>query len=94
MRHRLRHLLGEDADAMWIGTFHAICARLLRWFGEHVRLTKSFVIFDDDQIKLVEKLLKETGLDEVVLPRTILSRIDRAKTADSTHGRRPARSTT
>jgi len=80
MRHRLRQLLGDAADAMWIGTFHATCARLLRRFGHHVGLTRSFVIFDDDdQIKLVEKLLKETGLDEQVSPRTILSRIDRAK---------------
>jgi DNA helicase-2/ATP-dependent DNA helicase PcrA len=80
MRHRLRQLLGDAADAMWIGTFHATCAKLLRRFGSHVGLTRSFVIFDDDdQIKLVEKLLKETGLDEHVSPRTILSRIDRAK---------------
>ena len=80
MRHRLRQLLGEAADAMWIGTFHATCAKLLRKFGAHVGLTRSFVIFDDDdQMKLIEKLLKETGLDEQVSPRTILSRIDRAK---------------
>ena len=80
MRHRLRQLLGEAADAMWIGTFHATCARLLRRFGTHVGLTRSFVIFDDDdQIKLVERLLKDTGLDEQISPRTILSRIDRAK---------------
>ena len=80
MRHRLRQLLGDAADAMWIGTFHASCARLLRRFGEHVGLTRSFQIFDDDdQMKLIEKLLKETGLDEQVSPRTILSRIDRAK---------------
>ena len=80
MRHRLRQLLGDGADAMWIGTFHATCAKLLRRFGGCVGLTRSFVIFDDDdQIKLIEKLLKETGLDEQVSPRTILSRIDRAK---------------
>jgi DNA helicase-2/ATP-dependent DNA helicase PcrA len=80
MRQRLRHLLGEAADAMWIGTFHATCARLLRRHGEAVGLTRSFVIFDDDdQIKLIERLLKETGLDDQVSPRTILSRIDRAK---------------
>jgi DNA helicase-2/ATP-dependent DNA helicase PcrA len=82
MRHRLRALLGSRADAMWIGTFHATCARLLRKYGEVVNLTRSFVIFDDDdQMKLVEKLLKETGLDEQVSARTILSRIDRAKNA-------------
>ncbi len=80
MRNRLAQLLGGAASAMWIGTFHATCARLLRKYGHHVGLTKSFVIFDDDdQMKLVEKLLKETGLDEQVSARTILSRFDRAK---------------
>src|SRR5258706_2391548 len=82
MRYRLRALLGSRADAMWIGTFHATCARLLRKHGEVLGLTRSFVIFDDDdQMKLIEKLLKETGLDEQVSARTILSRIDRAKNA-------------
>ena len=47
MRHRLRGLLGARADAMWIGTFHATCARLLRKHAAVVGLTKSFVIFDD-----------------------------------------------
>src|SRR5215471_12824373 len=80
MRNRLRELLGSVADAMWIGTFHSTCARLLRRHGNAVGLTKSFVIFDDDdQMKLVERLLKETGLDEQVSGRTILSRFDRAK---------------
>jgi DNA helicase-2/ATP-dependent DNA helicase PcrA len=80
MRHRLRGLLGARADAMWIGTFHATCARLLRKHGSVVGLTKSFVIFDDDdQMKLVEKLLKETALDEQISARTVLSRFDRAK---------------
>jgi DNA helicase II / ATP-dependent DNA helicase PcrA len=80
MRHRLRQLLGEAADAMWIGTFHATCARILRRYAERVGLTRSFVIFDDaDQVKLVERLLKEAALDAEVSPRTVLSRIDRAK---------------
>ncbi|HEX4449315.1 MAG TPA: UvrD-helicase domain-containing protein [Kofleriaceae bacterium] len=80
MRARLRALLGSRADAMWIGTFHATCARLLRKYGEAVGLTRSFMIFDgDDQMKLVEKLLKETGLEDQISARTILSRFDRAK---------------
>jgi len=80
MRHRLRQLLGEAADRMWIGTFHATCARLLRRYAERVGLTRSFVIFDDsDQVKLVERLLKEAALEADVSPRTVLSRIDRAK---------------
>jgi DNA helicase-2/ATP-dependent DNA helicase PcrA len=80
MRHRLRHLLGEAADSMWIGTFHATCARVLRRYAERVGLTRSFVIFDDaDQVKLIERLLKEASLDDEVSPRTVLTRIDRAK---------------
>ena len=80
MRGRLREILGEVADRMWIGTFHATCAKLLRKHGHAVGLTKSFVIFDDDdQMKLVEKLLKETGLDDQISARTVLSRIARAK---------------
>jgi len=80
MRARLRAMLGAGADAMWIGTFHSTCARLLRRHAEAVGLTRSFVIFDgDDQVKLVERLLKETGLDDAVSARTVLSRFDRAK---------------
>jgi DNA helicase-2/ATP-dependent DNA helicase PcrA len=80
MRHRLRQLLGGAADSMWISTFHATCARILRKYAERVGLTRSFVIFDDsDQVKLVERLLKEAALEVDVTPRTVLSRIDRAK---------------
>ncbi len=80
MRHRLRGLLGSAADAMWIGTFHATCARLLRRWPERVGLTKHFAIFDDDdQMKLIGRLIKEAKIEEYVTPRTILTRIDRAK---------------
>jgi DNA helicase II / ATP-dependent DNA helicase PcrA len=80
MRHRLRGLLGSAADAMWIGTFHSTCARLLRRWHDRVGLTKSFAIFDDDdQMKLIGRLIKEAKIEEYVTPRTILSRIDRAK---------------
>ncbi|MBA2541603.1 MAG: UvrD-helicase domain-containing protein, partial [Deltaproteobacteria bacterium] len=49
-------------------------------YGEKIGLPRNFVIFDDDdQVKAMERLLKETGLDAQVSPRTILSRIDRAK---------------
>src|SRR5690349_6827426 len=82
MRERLRTLLGPRAEPMWIGTFHATCARLLRRWGERVGLTRSFAIFDDDdQIKLINRLLKDAGVEDQVSPRTILSRIDRAKNA-------------
>jgi len=80
MRERLSQLLGDGAERMWIGTFHATCARILRRWGERVGLRKGFLIFDDDdQLKLVNRLMKEAGVDEQVTPRTLLSRFDRAK---------------
>src|SRR5438552_2707334 len=82
MRERLSHLLGDGALRMWIGTFHATCARVLRRWGDKVGLRKGFSIFDDDdQLKLVTRLLKDAGAGEQVTPRTLLSRFDRAKNA-------------
>jgi DNA helicase-2/ATP-dependent DNA helicase PcrA len=89
MRHRLRAMLGPRAGGMWIGTFHSTCARLLREpdLGAMVGLTPRFTIFDDDdQQKLVASLLKEAGLADTVTPRTITSRIDRAKNAGEDPG--------
>jgi DNA helicase-2/ATP-dependent DNA helicase PcrA len=80
MKARLRALLGARVEPMWIGTFHAVCARLLRRHGERVGLSRSFAIFDDDdQMKLVSRLLKDHGYEDQISPRTLLGRFDRAK---------------
>ena len=80
MRERLRNLLGIGAENMWIGTFHATCARLLRIHGERIGISRDFTIFDDDdQRRVLSALLKEHGLDDQVTPRAIATQIDRAK---------------
>jgi DNA helicase-2/ATP-dependent DNA helicase PcrA len=80
MRERLFGLLGDAAGSMWIGTFHASCARLLRRLGERVGLTRDFSIFDDDdQRRLVTAILKDLGISEQITPRAVMWRIDRAK---------------
>jgi DNA helicase-2/ATP-dependent DNA helicase PcrA len=80
MRERLRALLGSAAHMMWIGTFHATCARLLRIHHGRVGLSRDFSIFDDDdQLRLINGLLKEQGLADSVTPRTVQTLIDRAK---------------
>ncbi len=80
MRARLAELLGERAKAMWIGTFHATCARLLRRWGEAIDVPRDFhIVDDDDQMKIVGQLLKDEGLADSISPRTLLSRFDRAK---------------
>src|SRR5262252_64463 len=65
MRARLETLLGaEIARDLWVGTFHATCAKLLRRFGHAVGLTKNFVIYDSaDQKAVVTRVLRELDLD-------------------------------
>jgi DNA helicase-2/ATP-dependent DNA helicase PcrA len=80
MRERLGQLLGDRARGMWIGTFHATCARLLRTWSERVGLSKGFVILDDDdQQKLITRLLKDAGKDDQITARSLSIRFDRAK---------------
>ncbi len=80
MRHRLGELLGDRVRPMWIGTFHATCARLLRRHGELIGLPPDFLIFDDDdQQKTIKALLKAHGLEDEVSPRSVSSRLDWAK---------------
>ncbi len=66
MRQRIAGLIGEDAAReATIGTFHAICARILRRDGEAIGLTRSFTIYDRaDQVALVKGVLKRLDLDE------------------------------
>ena len=80
MRERLRLLLGTRVEKMWIGTFHATCARLLRRYGSAIGLAQDFQIFDDDdQQRAVNALLKAMGYEDQVSARTITSRFDYAK---------------
>ncbi|MDB4970035.1 MAG: pcrA [Myxococcales bacterium] len=81
MRERIEKLTGGRARGMWVGTFHATCARLLRMYAEKVRLGRDFVIFDDnDQRTLVSRVLKDLGVaDRFATPRAMLSAIDGAK---------------
>ena len=74
--------LGEEVGKdLWVGTFHATCAKLLRRFGESVGLERNFVIYDtDDQKAVVVRALREIDLDEKRYPpRIVLSRIHKEK---------------
>ncbi len=66
MRERIAGLIGEEnAREATIGTFHAICARILRRDGQHIGLDRSFTIYDRaDQIALVKGVLRRLDLDE------------------------------
>jgi len=85
MRERVAHLLGENADNRsfmpYMGTFHAICVRLLRQDGEHIGIPRSFVIFDEaDRQSTVKIASKQLMIDEKAFPaRVIGSQISSAK---------------
>jgi DNA helicase-2/ATP-dependent DNA helicase PcrA len=85
MRERLEKLVGvNESSAMTIGTFHAICARVLRMEAGYLNsqgLGRSFVILDsDDQITLIKQAMKALDLDEVQYkPSAIQAIISKAK---------------
>ena len=81
MRTRVEALLDMDCRQMWISTFHALCARLLRREGPHVGLSRDFVIYDStDQLTVVKQAMRQIGMeDSTVQPRLALSRISHAK---------------
>ena len=74
-------LLETDCRAMWVSTFHALCARLLRREAHNIGLSRDFTIYDSaDQQAVIKQLLKEYHLaDETYQPRMVLSRISPAK---------------
>ena len=81
MRERVERLLDADCRAMWISTFHALCARLLRREAHNIGLSRDFTIYDSaDQQAVIKLLLKEYHLaDETYQPRMVLGRISAAK---------------
>jgi DNA helicase II / ATP-dependent DNA helicase PcrA len=81
MRGRIESLLHVPGGALWVGTFHGIAHRLLRRHWHEAGLPQNFQILDDDdQHRLVRKLLKEQGLDEQRwVPREVQGFINREK---------------
>jgi DNA helicase-2/ATP-dependent DNA helicase PcrA len=64
MRERVSVLLGQPAEGLWLGTFHALCARMLRRHAEAAGLAPSFTILDaDDQLRLLKQVMEAAGLD-------------------------------
>jgi DNA helicase II / ATP-dependent DNA helicase PcrA len=81
MKERLECDLGHVADSLSIGTFHAICCRILRADGGAIGLSRGFVIYDDDdQVNLIKQCLAELKLDpKQYPPRLIQASISAAK---------------
>ncbi|GAB4538926.1 MAG: UvrD-helicase domain-containing protein [Anaerolineales bacterium] len=82
MDSRVKAMLGEQAaEGIMLGTFHSICARILRRESEYLPLQSNFVIFDsDDQERLVKTVIKEFNLnDKLYRAQSVHAAISRAK---------------
>ena len=82
MQNRVSKILGSSATGLpWLGTFHSICAKLLRKHASAINLNSNFTIIDtDDQIRLIKNICKGENIDvKQISPRYILAIIDRWK---------------
>ncbi len=81
MRERVVALIGSECEGIWLSTFHALCARLLRREGPAIGLSRDFVIYDSsDQVAVIKQAERELGIDDkLVPPRVALSRISTLK---------------
>ena len=77
MKNRVGAMLGQQVEGMpWLGTFHAICVKLLRRHAELVGLKSNFTILDtDDQIRLLKQLIRAEEIDDKRWPARMLANI-------------------
>ncbi len=81
LQERLEKLLNIPMRTLWVGTFHSLCSRILRFEAAHLPFGANFSIYDDDaQKSLLKKIYKENGFDAAKMPiNKVLGRIGRYK---------------
>jgi ATP-dependent DNA helicase UvrD/PcrA len=81
MRERVGALVGRSVRAMWVTTFHAACARMLRADAERLGYSRSFTIYDEsDSLRMLKRCMEELHVDpKRYPPRAIRSQISGAK---------------
>src|ERR1700674_627336 len=81
MRDRVAAILGQPAEGLWLGTFHALCALMLRRHAEHSGLSANFTILDqDDQLRLLKQVMDAMRIDtKRWTPGSVMSLIQRWK---------------
>ena len=93
MKLRLGQMLGQAVEGMpWLGTFHSIGGRILRFHAELVQLKSNFTVLDvDDQVRLLKQLLQAENIDDKRWPaRMLAGLIDSWKNRGLTPGQVPA----
>ncbi len=92
MRERVSAILGRPAEGLWLGTFHALCARMLRRHAHLVGLTPGFTILDaDDQLRLLKQVMEAARIDaKRWAPQALMGMIQRWKDRGVVPDRVPA----
>lgn len=81
IKSRLEAVLGESARDIWAGTFHSICAKLLRMYIDRLGFDRTFTIYDtDDQKRLMKTIMAELSVNDKTFPiKSVLNEISSAK---------------
>jgi len=82
MKERIAQIVGNsEAKNIWMGTFHAIFARILRNEAEHLGYSRDFTIYDTtDSLQVIKQVIKDLNLDsDIYKPKQIQSRISKFK---------------
>jgi DNA helicase-2/ATP-dependent DNA helicase PcrA len=92
MRERVARIIGEPAEGLWLGTFHALGARMLRRFADRVGLQSNFSILDtDDQLRLLKQVMEAAKVDAKRWPpNALMAQIQRWKDRGFAPGQIPA----
>ncbi|MBU6448445.1 MAG: UvrD-helicase domain-containing protein [Rhodospirillales bacterium] len=92
MRERVGKIMGGPVEGLWLGTFHSLCARMLRRWADRVGLTSSFSILDtDDQLRLLKQILEDAKIDfKRWPPNALMAQIQRWKDKGFMPGQIPA----
>ena len=81
MQQRIQNLIGDKANGLWMGTFHSVFSKILRFEAEHIGFNSNFSIYDtSDSENAIKLILKELNFDpKEIKPRTIQRKISDAK---------------
>lgn len=80
MRERVKKIVGEYADNMWVLTFHSTCMRILRRFIDRLGYKNTFLIYDtEDKMSIISRLMKERNIGDTLNKKTVASEISNAK---------------
>ncbi len=83
IKHRLSSSFDDAtiASSIWSGTFHSVCMRILRKYGDRVGYSEGFTVYDtDDTKRTISSIMKELDIDDKSMPiKTVMSQISKAK---------------